>query len=635
MKRILFFLLFVIIANVAFSQNVELLWKTDTVFCNPETALYDKKNNCVYVSNMNGNMFLKDGNGFISRLKTDGKIDKLKWIDGLNGPKGMEIHKGIMYVTDIDELVLIDVKTAKVISKYTAVGSQFLNDVAIDKKNGEVYVSDTRGRQIYRYSGNKLELWLASDSLSKINGMLIVDNQLYVGCDKIIKIDIPTRQMQTVLRNTGEIDGIEKLENGEFLFSNWKGKINLTHGSNIIKLVDYTNRVPKTGVGDIDYIPSSGIIVAPTLSGNFVVAFKLNQADKAVKPISRPDSIMKIIDKVNTYWQNTHPDPGNSFWDNAAYHTGNMEAYKLTKNEKYRAYSEKWAVQNQWMGAKEPDKSKWKYNWGKSDEHVLFGDWQICFQTYIDLYNLAPDSSKIARAIEVMEYQMSTPNKDYWWWVDGLYMVMPVMTKLYKQTGNRMYLNKLYEYYKYCESIMFDPETKLFYRDAKYIYPAHKTTNGKKDFWSRGNGWLFAGLAKILQDLPADYEHKAYFELQFKNMAESLAKTQQKEGYWTRSLLDTLQAPGYETSGTAFFTYGYLWGINNGYLKQKLYKELALKGWKYLSEIALQPNGLVGYVQPIGERAIAEQILNSNSNTNFGVGAFLLAACEMAKFTAK
>lgn len=355
----------------------------------------------------------------------------------------------------------------------------------------------------------------------------------------------------------------------------------------------------------------------------------------SAKSIPVKQDILNIIDKANTYWQNTHPNPGNPFWDNAAYHTGNMEAYFVTKNEKYREYSEKWAVQNLWMGARGNDRTKWKYNYGETPDHVLFGDWQICFQTYIDLYNLSPDSIKIARATEVLEYEMSTSKNDYWWWVDGLYMVMPVMTKMYKLTGNQMYLDKLYEYYKYAESIMYDPETKLFYRDAKYIYPKHKSVNEKKDFWARGNGWLFAGLAKILQDLPQDYEHRQEFENQFKKMAKTLAKEQQKEGYWTRSLLDPAHAPGPETSGTAFFTYGYLWGINNGYLKNCQYKKAALKGWKYLSTFALQPDGKLGYVQPIGEKAIPGQIVNANSTANFGVGAFLLAASEMYRYAKK
>ena len=345
--------------------------------------------------------------------------------------------------------------------------------------------------------------------------------------------------------------------------------------------------------------------------------------------------VLQCIDKANKYWQTTHSDPGNPFWDNAAYHTGNMEVFKLTGDTAALNYSLRWAEKNKWQGATGTDKSKWKYKYGETPDHVLFGDWQICFQTYIDLYNVSADSMKIARAFEVINYQISTPNSDYWWWVDGLYMVMPVMTKMYKLTGDEKYLDKLYEYYSYAENIMLDTETGLFYRDAKYIYPKHKSVNGKKDFWARGDGWLFAGLARVLQDMPVNYKHRDVFVNQYKKMAKTLLKLQQKEGYWTRSLLDPAHAPGYETSGTAFFTYGYLWGINNGYLKGCKYKKVALKGWKYLSTVALQPDGKVGYVQPIGEKAIPGQVVDKNSTANFGVGAFLLAAVEMVRYLDK
>ncbi|WP_337070584.1 glycoside hydrolase family 88 protein, partial [Pontibacter sp. 13R65] len=239
-----------------------------------------------------------------------------------------------------------------------------------------------------------------------------------------------------------------------------------------------------------------------------------------------------VIKKANHYWQSENPNHGRSFWDNAAYHTGNMEAYKVTGIEDYKNYSEAWAEHNQWKGAKSDDKANWKYSYGESDEYVLFGDYQIAFQTYIDLYNLdeVKDPKKIARAREVMEYQMSTPNNDYWWWADGLYMVMPVMTKLYRVTGNKQYLEKLHEYLSYANSIMYDEEEKLYYRDAKYVYPKHKSANGKKDFWARGDGWVFAGLAKVLQDLPTDDPHRHEYIEKYKGMAQAIKNSQQPEG---------------------------------------------------------------------------------------------------------
>lgn len=345
--------------------------------------------------------------------------------------------------------------------------------------------------------------------------------------------------------------------------------------------------------------------------------------------------VRAIIDKVNTYWQSNNAPEVRAFWDNAAYHTGNMEAYFLTGNDAYREYSEKWAEHNQWKGAKSNDRANWKYSYGESDDYVLFGDWQICFQTYADLYNILPDDKRIRRAREVMEYEMSTPKHDYWWWADGLYMVMPVMTKLHKITGNKQYLDKLYEYITYSDSIMFDPEENLYYRDGKYVYPKHKSANGKKDFWARGDGWVLAGLAKVLKDLPSEYEHRKFFEDRYRNMADAVVKSQRPEGYWSRSMLDEEHAPGYETSGTAFFTYGLLWGINNGYLNDPKYLDAAQKGWNYLKNVALQKDGRVGYVQPIGEKAIPGQVVDSKSTANFGVGAFLLAACEYVRFLEK
>lgn len=352
----------------------------------------------------------------------------------------------------------------------------------------------------------------------------------------------------------------------------------------------------------------------------------------AVRP-TEAEEVRKIIERVNGYWQANNQPQVRSFWDHAAYHTGNMEAYFLTGNERYRAYSEAWAEHNAWRGAKSNNKAEWRYApYGEGDEFVLFGDYQICFQTYVDLYRIQPDESKIARAREVMEYQMSTPQKNYWWWADGLYMVMPVMTKLYGITGNQRYLDKLYEYICYSDSIMLDNETGLYYRDAKYVYPKHRSANGKKDFWARGDGWVLAGLAKVLKDLPAEYEHRQFFVDKFVRMAQAVAATQQPEGYWTRSMMDPDHAPGPETSGTAFFTYGLLWGINNGYLDRATYLPTIQKAWHYLRTTALQKDGRVGYVQPIGEKAIPGQIVDANSTANFGVGAFLLAACEYVRY---
>ena len=345
-----------------------------------------------------------------------------------------------------------------------------------------------------------------------------------------------------------------------------------------------------------------------------------------------PAQVKDVIRKVNTYWQQNNKAEVRSFWDNAAYHTGNMEVYKLLNDQQMLDYSIRWAEHNEWKGATEPDPAKWKYkNYGEGQDYVLFGDWQICFQTYIDLYNMQKDEKRVARAKEVMGYEADSPQNDYWWWADALYMVMPVMTKMYKLTGDEKYLRKLYENILYSDSIMLDEETGIYFRDGKYVFPKHKSANGKKDFWARGDGWVLAGLAKVLQDLPKDSKYRSFYVQRFQQLAKAVADCQQPEGYWTRSMLCEADAPGYETSGTAFFTYGMLWGVNNGLLNANEFKPVIDKSWKYLTTIALQSDGGIGYVQPIGEKPDPTRIADAKSQHPFGTGAWLLAACEYYK----
>ncbi|WP_163718580.1 glycoside hydrolase family 88/105 protein [Mangrovibacterium lignilyticum] len=342
--------------------------------------------------------------------------------------------------------------------------------------------------------------------------------------------------------------------------------------------------------------------------------------------------VRQSLIKVNETWQAKHMDPERAFWHQAAYQTGNMAAYRATEDQQYLDYALKWANQNQWKGAQSDDTLNWKYSYGETPDYVLFGDWQICFQVYAELYDIDPAPEKIARARSVMEYQMSTDNNDYWWWVDGLYMVMPVMTKLYAITGNELYLEKLYGYYSFARDLMYDNKTGYFYRDAKYIYPKHQSNAGLKDFWARGNGWIFAGFPRVLEDLPVSDPHREEYIQTYQKLAAALKESQQPGGYWTRSILDPEHAPGPETSGTCFFTFGFLWGINNGLLDSDTYLPVVEKSWNFLTTEALQKDGTLGYVQPIGERAIPGQVIDKNSTADFGVGAFLLAASEYLKY---
>ena len=270
----------------------------------------------------------------------------------------------------------------------------------------------------------------------------------------------------------------------------------------------------------------------------FILSIALASCSTLPK-LPKADATLAVMQRVNDHWQSEHPiKPATAwkpyadyspFWQNAAYHTGNMAAWQVTHNDQWLNYSRQWAEGAKWMGATSNDTVKWKYSYGEKPEFVLFGDWQICFQTYAELWQidktagLADDDprqvEKLARARGVMEYEMSTPKNDYWWWADGLYMVMPVMVRLGNITGNPQYGEKLYEYWMYAKNLMYDKEAHLFYRDGKYIYPKHKSTSGKKDFWARGDGWVFASLARCMDELPADYKYLDEFRQSYPDLS--------------------------------------------------------------------------------------------------------------------
>ena len=196
----------------------------------------------------------------------------------------------------------------------------------------------------------------------------------------------------------------------------------------------------------------------------------------------------------------------------------------MTGKAEWYQYSDRWCRHNEWKGAKSNDRRKWKYQWyGEGDDFVLFGDWQICFQTYIDMYKLVPAEYKVARAKEVMGYECALRDNKFWWWADALYMVMPVMTKMYRLTGETQYLDKLYENFLWSDSLMWDSESQLYYRDGKYIWPKVKTAcDGGKSFWARGDGWVLAGLAKVLADMPREYKNRDIFVKRFHQLAEGV-----------------------------------------------------------------------------------------------------------------
>jgi unsaturated rhamnogalacturonyl hydrolase len=266
-----------------------------------------------------------------------------------------------------------------------------------------------------------------------------------------------------------------------------------------------------------------------------------------------------------------------------------------------------------------------KFDW-KLGPRLAHADDQAIGQTYLDLYEQKRDARMIAPTREQFDALMKTaddPAKPVWWWCDALFMAPPVWARLYKATGERSYLDYMDHEWWITSSLLYDPQEHLYFRDATFLQK-HET-NGKKLFWSRGNGWVMAGLARVLDEMPADYPTRSKYVAQYREMAARIASLQGTDGLWRPGLLDADAYKLPEVSGSAFFVYAMAWGINHGILDRKTYLPIVQKGWKGLVE-HIYVDGRLGCIQPIGA---APGDFSASSSYVYGVGAFLLAGSEV------
>ncbi|WP_266368231.1 SMP-30/gluconolactonase/LRE family protein [Tellurirhabdus rosea] len=254
------------------------VWETDTTLRVPESALYNPKDGFIYVANIDGKPDGLDGSGFISRVTTEGKIENLKWVVGLNAPKGMGIHKNRLFVTDVFRLVAIDLATGQAIKHWDGVGEKpFLNDVTVDK-DGVVYVSDNRNNKIYRLQDDKWEVWMEGDALNNPNGLLSMGKTLMVGSTKIgalRALNTETKTMQTIADGMAATDGIVPDGKKNFFVSDWNGQVFFV-GQDGQKQQLLDTRPDKIHAADIDYIPGKKLVLVPTFYKNTLTAYRVD-----------------------------------------------------------------------------------------------------------------------------------------------------------------------------------------------------------------------------------------------------------------------------------------------------------------------------------------------------------------------
>lgn len=260
--------------NIKPLVKAEKVWATADILTTCESVCFEPSSKTLFASCINGNPVEKDQNGFISRLSLSGEIIQLKWIDSLNAPKGMGIYNNKLFVTDIDMVVEIDVDKAVIVKKYPIEGARFLNDITIDK-NGAVYISDMATSKIHRIQKGILETWISSGELTGTNGLFYEDNEILVGTKKgVFSIRIEDKRIWHLVSDSGGIDGVEADGKGNYIISDWVGKVQLVHPENDpIVLINTGDQ--GINAADIEYVIDRELLFVPTFGDNRVVAYQL------------------------------------------------------------------------------------------------------------------------------------------------------------------------------------------------------------------------------------------------------------------------------------------------------------------------------------------------------------------------
>jgi len=334
------------------------------------------------------------------------------------------------------------------------------------------------------------------------------------------------------------------------------------------------------------------------------------------------DSVFNMMKKVADWqwneletqgWKNPKTD-----WTNGVMYTGIMAWAKVAHNPVY--YD------------KLLDVGK-SLNWEIGPNRSFADDYCIA-QTYVQLYGIYKNPLYIADFKKMADSLVSAPHSENllwvkkihlreWAWCDALYMAPAALANLSEVTGDQKYLDEACKLWWKTSDYLYDKDEHLFFRDSRYF--TQKEKNDKKVFWSRGNGWVMAGLVNMLSKMPKNYPDREKFILEFKQMAKKIAILQQSDGTWHASLLDPESYPNKETSGTGLFCYALAWGVNQKILSYNQYYPVISKAWKALTA-SVHADGKLGYVQPIG--ASPDKVTADDTEV-YGVGAFLLAGSQM------
>ena len=328
-------------------------------------------------------------------------------------------------------------------------------------------------------------------------------------------------------------------------------------------------------------------------------------------------AIDKALRKVADWQIATNQAYFDQIWTSGALYVGFLAAAKATGDAKYR---------DAMMAVAQ------KYDWDERSHPAGADDLAIA-QMYLDLYLAQPQEKHDSHWVQATKDNLDSvinlkTLKDGdprlpWWWCDALFMAPPVWSRMYRVTDDHKYIDYLDENFAKTSELLYNKQEHLYARDATYI--GKTEPNGKPMFWSRGEGWVMAGIARIYDVLPADDPRKPFYAQQLKEMAARIAGLQGADGLWHAGLLDPEYYKLPEISGSAFFTYAMAWGINHGILDAKTYRPVVTRAWKGMLT-HVYADGRLGCIQQTGSEPA---FYRPTASYDFGVGAFLLAGSEL------
>jgi sugar lactone lactonase YvrE len=265
-------LTFISSALVAQEKKLEKLWETEATLKVPESVLLDKTKKILFFSNIDGQPLEKDNKGSIGKCDVNGKNINNDWVTGLSAPKGMAIHNTSLFVSNIDELVEIDIPSGQIVNRIPVEGAKFLNDVTIDSK-GVIYLSDSQTEKIHRIEAGKVTDYVTNKP--NANGVLAVGEDLYfLSKGELWKADKNKNLTKIADGMDPSTDGLEQTKNKDFIVSAWAGLIYYVKADGSkYQLLD--SRSEKLNTADIDFDADNNILYVPRFFGNKITAYTL------------------------------------------------------------------------------------------------------------------------------------------------------------------------------------------------------------------------------------------------------------------------------------------------------------------------------------------------------------------------